>query len=416
MIEDDEKVSIQAFEFWCSISDEEKLRTQNSKGILQYSERALNTLIEVINYHLLNRNKQEDDDDFDSWNTVKASSSLLENLSQCTSDTLITEVFNFIGKYLTSQDPKIRDSALLAFGSILPSQSQALKQTIPDALQTILPLLSDTNSKVKTTVAWCMKKICQHHSSCFAGNDSLLDKYMRALYDNLHNKARVVIYLCDSLHHLALYLQTVNNSIMSNYIPGFCQELLKIAFMQNAYEVENNIALASIFTMGTLVDTAPPESYEYLLGFFPSVVNAFESTLAGLNNFSTDEMRLAYQGYIATLISSFILERKVALTQDQAEHLFGLFKQTFGERGCIYEEGIMTLSSLALAIGPAFLPLVKDFGGYLTYGLENWSDASICRICINGVSDLIRALREDMEPYIGHLMEKILKILEVNNI
>jgi hypothetical protein len=412
MLEDDEKVAIQAYEFWCSISDEEMYRVQNGKSIFQLCERALDMLIEVINTHMLTKNNL-DEDDLESWNTVRASSALLENLSLCTSDKLIQEAFNFIGKYLTSPDPKIRDSALIYFGSILPSQSQKLKNTIADGLQTILPLLSDSNTKVKVTVAWCMKKMCQHHASCFANSTELLNSYMKTVYENLHNKPKVIIFLCDSLHHLVLYLNKVGNNQLSSYLPSFVGELLNIAFKSDAYDVENNVALSAIYALGSFIDCAPPQSYDFLCEFFPNVVNAFESTFLDKNCYSSDEMRKAYQGYLATLISSFLLERKVPLTQEQADHLFRQLTKSFTERNSIYEEGIIAISSLALALGPGFISYIKDFGGFLLWGIGNWQDASICKACINGISDVIRSLREQMEPYIHHLLTKILDILEV---
>jgi hypothetical protein len=295
MLEDDERVAIQAYEFWCSVSDEEMFRIQNGKSISQLCERALDMLIEVINQHMFSRNNLNDDDDLESWNTVRAASALLENLCLCTSDKLIQEAFNFIAMHLSSNDAKTRDSALIYFGSILPSQSQKLKSTIADGLKTILPLLSDSNSKVKVTVAWCMKKMCQHHASCFATNAELLEMYMKTVFDNLNNKAKVIIFLCDSLHHLVLYLHRAGNVILSNYIPAFTTELLAIAFKPGAYDVEKNVALSAIYALGSLVDSAPPQSYDFLTGFFPHVVNAFESTFADKNNYSSDEMRLAYQ-------------------------------------------------------------------------------------------------------------------------
>jgi hypothetical protein len=412
MLGDVEDIVIQAFEFWCSICDEEVFRIHNNKHCYQYSEKALDMLFEVICHHLLNRRSIDDEDD--SWNPVKASSTLLETLAQCTSDKLITLVFNFIGTYLQSPDARIRDSALMVFGSILPSQSSQLKSTIPDGFNTIVPLLSDSNPQVRITVAWCLKMMCENHPSCIANNPEILDTYIRTVYDNLKNSPKIIIYLCDSLHKICHYLKNTDNRIMNNYLITLLSELLRIAYSPNAYDVENNVALAAFFTIGSLVDTAPPEAYNSLSEFFPNIVVAFESTFADSSNFSDTEMRLAYQGYIATNISSFIMERKIPLSAEQAEHLFNIIIKTFKERNTIYEEGIMTLSSLALSLGPSFLPYVKDFGGYLVHGLNNWRDASICRICINGVSDLVRALRDSLEPYIHGLMEKILFILEVH--
>jgi hypothetical protein len=57
---------------------------------------------------------------------------------------------------------------------------------------------------------------------------------------------------------------------------------------------------------------------------------------------------------------------------------------------------------------------MKDFGTYVIYGLNQWQDASICRISINSTSDLLRALGPIMNEYIPQFIPIILEILEVS--
>ena len=414
MINDDEKVSIQAYEFWCSISDAEIERINAGKNINFYSNMAINDLFEVMSYHLLNRDTKREKEEPDSWTLVKASTSLLQNLCLCCDDSFIDNIFQFIANYINNENPKIRDSALLAFGSILASQSPKLKNVLNDALNTTLNMLNDSNLEVKTTAAWCIKKICEHHSSFFATNLEILDNFMNTTFQSINNEhtgPKVIIFICDSLHHLVNYFKRINNPNMKNYIPGFINEFLRIAFLKGSYDVEKNVAMSAMFTLGSFVDCAPKECHESLQALFPHIVCAFES--ANPQNMIDKEQRYAYQAYLATALSAFFIERKVDLDLNQAEHIYNLIKNTFNERNGIYEEGIMAISSLALSLGNHFIVFLKDFGGYLVYGLEMWNDASICRICINSVSDLIRSLKEEISPYLDSLFEKILVIIEV---
>lgn len=96
MLNDDEKVSIQAYELWCSISDEEMNRIANGKISKGYCIKALDTLYKVIEIHLLNRSVEKEQLEEDSWNNIKAASCLLNNLSQCTNELLLDKIFNLI--------------------------------------------------------------------------------------------------------------------------------------------------------------------------------------------------------------------------------------------------------------------------------------------------------------------------------
>jgi hypothetical protein len=167
--------------------------------------------------------------------------------------------------------------------------------------------------------------------------------------------------------------------------------------------------------MGSIVEHAPPESHEYIQQFFPSVVEAFETTFLGTSTMTDKEMRLAYQGYLATLISCFLAQGKIPIDHAKAEHLFKLLIQSFHERGSNYEEGIIACSTIALNLGPAFLPFTEEFCSFLDYGIANWQDASICKVCVISVSDLIRSLGDDFEPYLEKMIDKIFSILEVLN-
>ena len=153
MRNDEEKVSIQAYEFWCSVSDEEVLRLNSGLPIRGYCEKAMIGLFDTMQVHLLNRNAEIERMNEDSWSNVKATSCLLHNLSQCTSNILIDKVFALIGQNLSSESPKSRDSVILAFGSVLATNhKQKIKEIIPGAVPTLLNMLifySKTNSKRK---------------------------------------------------------------------------------------------------------------------------------------------------------------------------------------------------------------------------------------------------------------------------
>ena len=106
MEKDNEKVAIQAYELWCSLSDEENARIKEKEhGFLNvtvnnYSQIASAHLLKIIFHHLLNRKKGEGDE----WNLAKAAASLISNLSQCCSYEFIEKVVSFVGERLNVDD------------------------------------------------------------------------------------------------------------------------------------------------------------------------------------------------------------------------------------------------------------------------------------------------------------------------
>jgi importin subunit beta-1 len=415
MLRDDEKVSIQAYEFWCSISDEEIIRLQHHREISGLSLRALSSLWEVMKHHYLNRNVSAERDDPDAWNNVKAASSLLENLAICTNDTLIDFIFQMIGEHINSESAKIRDSVMLAFGSILNCTSPKLQGILPGAFEKILSMLTDNDPDVRVTVAWCLKKISEHHSNVFKTNRALLGNLIEALLRNISDTNKVTAYICDTIHHLSCNLKTNDqNGILTPYYPDLLGALIQTAFQPGAYNTESNIALSCLFTVGSLVDYAAPDAYPIIDQIFTQIVMAFESTLKRTSSFTDETARLAYQSYLATIISACTVEGKVSLSKEHVTHLYNLLKETFIERNAVYEEGLMACSSLATCVGREFLEYISDFGGFLVWGLTHWQDVALCRIAINSTSDIIRSIGADLAVYMKEIIEKIIFILQVN--
>lgn len=418
MRNDDERVSIQAYEFWCSVSDEEVIRELSNLNSNRYCERAMLGLFDVIQFHLLNRNAEIERMNEDAWSNVKAASCLLHNLSQCTAEVLIEKVFNLISQNLNSDSPKIRDSTILAFGSVLvTNHKKKIKETIPGALPVLLNMLNDKSYEVRSTMSWCLKKITEYHADCLMVMD-IFDSFITTIIKHLNSNKRVVVQLCDCIHYIAMNLKPdlVNGEIsgfLSKYMNELLSKLLQIAFTKDAYDPNQNVALAAFFCMGSLIDYAPYDTYPIINNFFSNIYGAFESTLDP-KNFQKDEVRFAYQSYIATVISACAVGQKVKMNIEEAASVYNLLKTSFTQRQSVYEEGLMACSSLALALGTEFEPIMKDFGTYVIYGLNQWQDASICRISINSTSDLLRAMGPIMNQYIPQFIPIILEILEVN--
>jgi|APDOM4702015159_1054818.scaffolds.fasta_scaffold326148_2 hypothetical protein len=60
-----------------------------------------------------------------------------------------------------------------------------------------------------------------------------------------------------------------------------------------------------------------------------------------------------------------------------------------------------------------FTELIKDFGQYLIYALQNPSEVDLCRIAVHSTSDLIRAIGPNFTQYMDQILPLIFNILKV---
>jgi hypothetical protein len=93
----EESLSVQAYEVWCSLSEVEKDYINKGKNYKGFCDIALDNLYLAIQTHLLSRDPNKEKNTQDTWTNIKAASCLLDNLSQCTSEKLLGYVFDLIG-------------------------------------------------------------------------------------------------------------------------------------------------------------------------------------------------------------------------------------------------------------------------------------------------------------------------------
>jgi hypothetical protein len=122
-------------------------------------------------------------------------------------------------------------------------------------------------------------------------------------------------------------------------------------------------------------------------------------------------MRYDYQAYIATSIEPCLVTGYVSINFEAAKELITLITSTFQERNAVYEEGLMAASSVGLAIGTQFDPLVNEFGPYIIVALNSVNETSLCKVAIHSTSDLIRSIAEHFSKYLDQIIPLILGIL-----
>ena len=431
MEQDDEKVGIQAYELWCSLSDEENARIkENEQGISKftvnnYSQIASDHLLKMIFHHLLNRKKGEGDE----WNLAKAAASLIANLSQCCPYEFIQKVVIFVGDRLNNPDSMVRDSCILAFTSIIETKyREDIREMIMNALESLLAMINDTSKEVRESTAWCLEKICEFHTSAIIKDSVKFGKLFTTILNNINRGKKVGVHLCNCLHYIAKSLRVDENKTskikikldcLSSYLNDTLSVLLNIALDQNSYDKDNNLALASFFAIGTLLENSALDTKKTVQDFFTVILSAFEKTLQN-GAFSSDELRNDYQNYLASVIEACLVSEKIILDFNQGKIVLTMIITSFKQRDSVYEEGLLAASSISLGIviitigmNELFTDLVKDFGQYLTYALQRPNEVNLCRVAIHSTSDLIRAIGPNFSIYMEQIVPLIFNILRV---
>lgn len=354
---------------------------------------------------------------------AKSASVLLNTLCISADVQVIDFVFDLIKEYIANENGKIKESVLMAYGSILETRhSEKIKYIIEGSLPTLIIMLGDKSIDVRTTVSWVIKKICKYHTDSLKKlqytNNTLLNEFIQVLIKYLTSNKKIVSNICESFSFMSENLNKESNlsvitSFLSEYYSCLFDNLMQIAYMKDGITTENNIPLASFYCLISLIDNAPQDCIDFIKQYFPNFINCLQASL-DKKNFENDEIRGMYQEYICSTISAFLCDSKIILNLDQGKFLYGLVKEIFLERCTVFDSGIMMCSSIALNIGKDFIQILPDYGNFLFHALGLWNIESVCNAALMSVSELIRSLGECFEPYVDQFLPLIFNIIEVN--
>lgn len=116
-----EKVALQAVEFWSTVCDVElDLQAEEEYDEVAESQNqgfalaAIGELVPVLLYLLTQREEEEDEDE---WNLSMAAATCLSLLANCVRDPIVAPVTPFVSAHIRSPDWRYREAAVMAFGT-----------------------------------------------------------------------------------------------------------------------------------------------------------------------------------------------------------------------------------------------------------------------------------------------------------
>ncbi|KIM58066.1 hypothetical protein SCLCIDRAFT_1218905 [Scleroderma citrinum Foug A] len=425
----DERVALQAVEFWTTVCEEEIELAHEAREAADYGEPpeieskffAKVALPEVVPVLLTLLTRQEEDADEDEWNISMSAGTCLNFMAQAVADPIVNAVIPFIEAHIKAQDWHEREAAVMTFGSILDGPDPGvLTPLVNQALPLLIGMMSDTNIHVKDTVAWTLGRICDLLIVTIKPDVHLLP-LVTGLVTGLQDKPRIVANCCWALMNLADQLEYLEDEAepsqtnhLSPYYEGVINALLRVTetasneanFRTSAYE-----AITSYVTHATN-DVIPVVQntlftilmrMEQLLGMQNQIVGIDDR-----NNWNELQSNLC-----SVLIS--IIRRLADGILPLADRIMTVVLQLIqaaGKTSTVLEDAFLVVGSLASALESNFSAYIQAFLPFLYPALKAHEDTQLCMVAVGIIGDVSRALGSQSAQYAGAFMTVLLENLQ----
>ncbi|CAE6410786.1 unnamed protein product [Rhizoctonia solani] len=426
----DEKVALQAVEFWSTVAEEEIELKMEEAEALEYGDLperenkkfATTALGDIVPVLLQLLTQQEEDADEDEWNISMAAGTCLALLAQAVDDSIVPVVLPFIETNIKHDDWHLREAAVMVFGSILEGPDpNVLAGLVSQALPVLIAMMGDTNAAVKDTTAWTLGRICE----LLVGSvniESQLQALVTALVVGLEDRPRIVANSCWALMSLAEQLapepgadgQPAATSTLSPYYQGIVDKLLVVTEKPTN---ESNFRTAAYEALNAYIANASADTFGGVSQITLTVLQRMESLL----NIQNELLNIDDRSNWAELQSNFcsviisVIRKMGAQVKPLADRIMTLtlrLVQAAGKQSTILEDGFLVVGTMSSALGPDIQPYLEAFLPIIVAALKNHEDAALCTVCIGTIGDISRALQDKTVQYAAAFISLLLESLQ----
>ncbi|KIY69243.1 ARM repeat-containing protein [Cylindrobasidium torrendii FP15055 ss-10] len=427
----DERVALQAVEFWSTVCEEEvelALEAQDAVDFGEIPEResrhfAKIALPEIMPVLLGLLTKQEEDADEDEWNVSMAAGTCLSLLSTAVADAIVPYVLPFIEANIQNDDWHRREAAVMAFGSVLEGPEPGVLMPLAEqALPTLINMMGDSNPHVKDSTAWTLGRICELLIQVIKPDS--LHPLVSALVSGLTDSPRIITNCAWALMNLAdqlsaLFLEENENpqsGPLSPYFEGVVQALLRVT---EGSSNESNCRTAAYEAMTAYLTNGTPDVIPVIQNTIITVLQRMEQLLAMHNQIvGVDDANNwnELQSNICSIIIC-VVRKLGAGIQPLADRIMTLILQLIqaaGKTSTILEDAFLVVGALSAALESAFAPYISAFLPFLHPALKAHEDTQLCTVAVGIIGDITRALGEQSTLYAESFMTVLLENLSSN--
>ncbi|PVU97545.1 hypothetical protein BB561_000469 [Smittium simulii] len=425
MKHEDEKIALQAIEFWSTVCDEEIDLSLEAEECLDRNEemtrvnhkfvqRALSQILPVLLWLLT---KQDEDTDEDEWNVSMAAATCLSLMAQDIGDAVLPLVIPFVEGNIRNNDWHFREASIMAFGSILEGpEPTALAPLVSQALPVIIEMVADPIVQVKDTAAWTLGRICNLQIECI-NLDVHLGIMINALIVGLKDNTRVVSNCCWALMNLSEQLggESSDTYPLSPYIEHIITALMQVT---ESGPDEGNSRASAYEAMATIVATSSNDTFPVMARLGVATLDRLEATLTAYTQVvgHDDQMLLLeLQSNLLGVLTSIIrlLGASFAEVADRCMTiLLQLLTNNSSTNSGVAEDVFLATSALIGAINSDFARYLEPFIPFLYSALQNFAEYQLNSIAVGIIGDICRAFGSDVTPYCDQFMSTLLLNIE----
>ncbi|KAG0793841.1 hypothetical protein G6F62_008345 [Rhizopus arrhizus] len=427
MNNEDDRVALQAIEFWSTVCDEEmdikeelfeaqEAGEQPERELHHFAELALPEILPNLLWLLT---KQEDDYDEDEWTVSMAAATCLSLLAQCVGNLVLANVVPFIESNIQDENWRKREAAVMAFGSILDGpEGNVLTPLVDQALPTLIQMMKDNVVHVKDTVAWTLGRICELLIHCIKPEIHLND-LLAALVFGLQDSPRIVGNCCWSLMNLAEQLGPVPGdeaptSPLSVFFEGIITALLQ--FTDRA-DNEANCRTSAYEAISTLAMYSANDCIQTVQGVVLTVLDRLETTMAMENQILDADDRANHSELQSSLLGVLTncirrLSGDISLVADRIMTVVLQLLNTQSKQATTTEDAFLAVGAMTSALEANFNRYAESFIPLLCNALQNPAEYQLCFIAVGIIGDICRALGKDVAPYCNNLMQLLVSNLQ----
>ncbi|KAJ1979530.1 karyopherin Kap95 [Dimargaris cristalligena] len=432
MKHEEEKVALQAVEFWSTVCDEEielaldaaeaaENNEQPDRISHQFANLALPQILPVLLFLLT---KQDEDADEDEWNVSMAAATCLSLLAQCVEDAIVAPVIPFIEGNIRHNDWHQREAAVMAFGSIMEGPSDpVLSPLIQQALPVLIEMVKDPVVHVQDTTAWTLGRILDCHITAIQF-DVHLQPLIAALLGGLSDNPRIVSNCCWSIMTLAEQLGGqhpdsddsghAETDRLSPYFQDMVTALVKFTEMNVN---QSNSRSSAYEAMSTLSLHCSNDCMAVVSELAVAMLGRLEYTVKHQDQLVNQDDRLQHtelQSNLCGLLTNIVRRagKEFAPLADRLMTVLLQLISSAGKRSTIVEDAFICVGALITALESDFNRYLESFNPMLEAALQNHQEYQLCSIAIGLIGDICRSMTEQAVPYCDGYMTLLINNLQ----
>ncbi|KAJ2236247.1 karyopherin Kap95 [Coemansia sp. RSA 485] len=424
MKHEEEKIALQAIEFWSTVCDEEielQLDAEDARESnrpfehtnFQFAKIALPQVLPTLLYLLT---KQDEDADEDEWNVSMAAATCLSLQAQTIGNDIVAPVIPFVEQHIRNPDWHYREAAVMSFGSILEGPNpEVLTPLVSQALPVLIEMVKDQVLQVKDSAAWTLGRVCDLLIDCIQ-LDVHLDNLIHALVAGLEDNPRIVANCCWAIMNLTEQLggNDAQTYALSQYFEPIITTLMRIT---ESNVNENNSRTSAYETMATLASTGTKDTYPTIAKLGLAILERLDTTIANASQVVGTDDRIALGELQSNLLNVLTnvtrtLGRDVAEIADRIMTSVLQLLNMNSKMSAVAEDSFLLVGAMITALEADFKRYLDSFAPFLYNALQNHEEYQLCSISVGLIGDICRSLGPDAAHYCDQFMTILLQDLE----